>query len=112
MSRPRWTSGLWICALLCLQAQSTLAAELERPPVPLREAAAPALLSSSEVPSGMALPYGVGYEQRMRAAGSQNEPANPATGSASQGAGASRGASSSGSGNTGGRGNGGAGRGR
>ncbi|NWF43654.1 hypothetical protein F3K02_00030 [Hydrogenophaga sp. D2P1] len=112
MTLSRWTSGLGLCALLCLQAQSALAAEPERPPVRPRETPVPALLSSDEVPPGMALPYGAGYEQRLRAAGSQNGATNHAASGASQGAGASRGGSGSGSGGSGGRGNGGAGRGR
>ncbi|PKO27255.1 MAG: hypothetical protein CVU36_21670 [Betaproteobacteria bacterium HGW-Betaproteobacteria-9] len=115
MTLSRWTSGLGICALLCLQAQSALAAEPERPPVQSHETPAPALLGSDEVPPGMVLPYGAGYEQRLRAAGSQNGTTNHAASGASQGAGASRGGSGSGSGGTsgsGGRGNGGAGRGR
>lgn len=116
MKLSRWTSGLGICALLCLQAQSALAAEPERPPVQPRETPVPALLSSDEVPPGMVLPYGAGYEQRLRAAGSQNGATNHAASGASQGAGASRGGSGSGSGSgsggSGGRGNGGAGRGR
>ena len=123
MTLSRWTSGLGICALLCLQAQSALAAEPERPPVQPNETPVPALLNSDEVPPGMVLPYGAGYEQRLRAAGSQNGATNHAAGGASQGSGASRGGSGSGSGNgsgsgsggsggSGGRGNGGAGRGR
>lgn len=115
MKLSRWTSGLGICALLCLQAQSALAAEPERPPVQPNETPVPALLNSDEVPPGMVLPYGAGYEQRLRAAGSQNGATNHAASGASQGAGASRGGSGGGSGGTsgsGGRGNGGAGRGR
>jgi uncharacterized membrane protein YgcG len=115
MTLSRWTSGLGICALLCLQAQSALAAEPERPPVRPRETPVSALLNSDEVLPGMVLPYGAGYEQRLRAAGSQNGATNHAASGASQGAGASRGGSGSGSGGTsgsGGRGNGGAGRGR
>ena len=115
MKLSRWTSGLGICALLCLQAQSALAAEPKRPPVQPHETPVPALLGSDEVPPGMVLPYGAGYEQRLRAAGSQNGATNHAASGASQGAGASRGGSGSGSGGTsgsGGRGNGGAGRGR
>jgi uncharacterized membrane protein YgcG len=115
MTLSRWTSGLGICALLCLQAQSALAAEPERPPVQSHETPVPALLNSDEVPPDMALPYGAGYEQRLRATRSQNGATNHAASGASQGAGASRGGSGSGSGGTsgsGGRGNGGAGRGR
>ena len=113
MTLSRWTSGLGICALLCLQAQSALAAEPERPAVQPHETAVPALPThSDEVLPGMVLPYGAGYEQRLRAAGSQNGATNHAARGASQGASASRGGSGIGSGGSGGRGNGGAGRGR
>lgn len=116
MTLSRWTSGLGICALLCLQAPSVLAAEPERPPVRPHETPVPALFNNDEVLPGMVLPYGAGYEQRLRAAGSQNGATNHATSGASQGAGASRGGSGSGSGSgsggSGGRGNSGAGRGR
>jgi len=107
MSFSRWTSGLWVCALLCLQAPSTWAAEPVVLPVQPRGAAA---LTPGDIPPDMALPYGAGYEKRQRAAGSQNEPNSHTANGASQAAGASRGGAVNGSSGGTGRGNGGRGR--
>lgn len=111
MSPARLKAGLWICALLCLQAQPTLAAEPERPPVLTLDTTAPVPLTFNESSPDMALPYGAGYELRKRLAESKTNAASRATSSASQGSEASRGGSGSGSsGGTGGSGNGNGGR--
>lgn len=117
MSPARLTFAIWICALLCLQETPSWAAEPKHLPIQVDEVTAPVRRTDIEVPQSAALPYGSGYEQRLRVASRPNPEAIPSASGTSMGTSALHEAAfaeaNGGSGrSSGARGNGGGGRSR
>jgi hypothetical protein len=101
-------SALWLGALLGVLTLPALAAGPATPASPKTATAGAADTPLPTPPAGVALPYGAGYEQRLRAAmGGGLRPVPLPPSDTAQAAGASRGA-----GGRGGSGGGGGGRGR
>ncbi len=105
------SSALLLSALLGVLSLPALAAEPAAPGSPKRVPASTAVTNHPPVPADVALPYGSGYEQRLRAAAAVLlEPTpQPAT-DTPRGSGPSNGTGSRGSGGGGSGGGGGRGR--